>query len=82
MLYLCTSKASETAIRLAAGGALVLLQDAVTEAARVPEDMTCYALADDVERRGLAAHFPTNIRRITYAQLVDLILQQPVVNLG
>ena len=84
-LYLADRTTAPTAFALAAAdadGAVVLMQDGVAAAVDAPAEVPCYAIAPDVKRRGLHAALAAHVQQLSYAELVDLLVAQPVVNLG
>jgi tRNA 2-thiouridine synthesizing protein B len=75
----------ETALRLAAGGSLLLIEDAVyaathgnTAEAALREAMTrlkVYALAPDLQARGMAEQVVDGVEPVGYDGFVDLVVE-------
>ncbi|CAA0118912.1 sulfurtransferase complex subunit TusB [Zhongshania aliphaticivorans] len=63
----CQSSISDT-------DSIILIEDAVVLSASIPqilsENITVYALTDDLKRRGISA--PNSIKEICFTQFVDL----------
>lgn len=84
-LYLLDKAAGQNALPIAVldkGSKVVLIQDGVylnTDALRQAGNEV-YAIATDVQRRGLASSLPAGVKVIDYAQLVDLIFDNKVIN--
>ena len=85
-LYLTDGATAEAAFEFATlerDAVVVLWQDGVLHAGRVPRNVTCFALAPDLERRGLGTIVHNHVTRIDYAELVDLLFaHHPIVSLG
>lgn len=84
-LYLADRETARTAFELAGvdkGSLVVLMQDGVLLANRAPANIRVYALAPDVKRRGLGPVYQDKIAQVTYAELVELLFEHTVVNLG
>ncbi|MEZ5658129.1 MAG: sulfurtransferase complex subunit TusB [Burkholderiaceae bacterium] len=79
--------AFDTLDRLASHGALLLIEDAVYAAtegnaaagqlARLGEKLTIYALAPDLQARGMADRVLPSVNLVDYAGFVDLVVEQP-----
>lgn len=69
------------------GHAVLLIEDAVTAAtkgsaatlAAAPAGVTLYALAPDLQARGLAAHLADGVTAVDYAGFVELVAAHPRV---
>lgn len=59
---------------------VVLVQDGVYLDASRLAGAKVYAIADDIEKRGLQEVVPSSVKRISYGELVDLILENKVYN--
>lgn len=59
---------------------VVLVQDGVYLDASRLSGAKVYAIAEDIEKRGLQEVVPSSVKRITYGELVDLILENKVYN--
>lgn len=59
---------------------VVLVQDGVYLDASRLSGAKVYAIAEDIEKRGLQEVVPTSVKRISYGELVDLILENKVYN--
>ncbi len=85
-VYLTDAASAPTAFELAAldkDARVVLWQDGVVYAGRAPQNVACYAVTADLERRGLGSVVRNHVKRIDYHELVDLLFRHyPVVNLG
>ncbi|MDO8673261.1 MAG: DsrH/TusB family sulfur metabolism protein [Dehalococcoidia bacterium] len=84
-LYLIDKPNGESALALAAldGDAkVVLIQDGVylDSGDANAHGAKVYAIAKDVEKRGLKARIPGFVEVIDYGQLVDLIVDNKVIN--
>lgn len=82
-LYLIDKPFGENGLTLAAlddEAAILLLQDGVYLSGSVPDGKVVYAIEEDVEKRGLGGRLPASIQPISYAQAVDLIVENKVVN--
>jgi tRNA 2-thiouridine synthesizing protein B len=77
----------DTVLRLAQSGALLLIEDAVYAATRgnaaepkLREAMArlpVYALAPDLQARGVADRVIEGVRTVEYEGFVDLVVEQP-----
>lgn len=84
-LFLIDKPNGESALALAAldkGAKVVLIQDGVyLDASAVNQaGGKVYAVAKDLEKRGLKERTPSYVEAIDYAALVDLIVDNKVVN--
>ncbi len=84
-LYLIDKPNGENALALAAldGDAkVVLIQDGVylDAGAANQNGAKVFAIAKDVEKRGLKARIPSYVEVIDYGKLVDLIVDNKVIN--
>lgn len=84
-LYLINKTYGENGLRMARlddKAQVVLLQDGVYVDVRrfVGSKKKVYAVRDDVEKRGLMERVPEDVELIDYAQLVDLIVDNKVIN--
>lgn len=59
---------------------VVLVQDGVYLDASRLSGAKVYAIAEDIEKRGLQEVVPSSVKRISYGELVDLILENKVYN--
>ncbi len=79
--------ALDTALRMANGGAVLLIEDAVYAATRgnaaaakieaALGERSVYALMPDLEARGVADRVLEGVRTIDYAGFVDLVAEYP-----
>lgn len=82
-----SGSALESALRLARGGALLLIEDGVYAAARgnpaeagIREALgrvRIYALGPDLEARGMADRVVEGVTQVDYAGFVDLVVEHP-----
>ncbi len=84
-LYLIGSTAGRNGLELAKADAdakVVLVQDGVylDASALASSGKKVYALASDVEKRGLKNRLGNSIELIDYSRLVDFIVEDKVVN--
>ncbi len=84
-LYLLDKAAGQNALPIAAldqGSKVVLIQDGVylSTDALLQAGNEVYAIGTDVQRRGLSGSLPAGVKVIDYAQLVDLIFTNKVIN--
>lgn len=79
MLYLVDKPMADVAFRTAAGdddARIVLIQDGVL--LKPDLDVPTYAVAKDVEVRGV--DLPPDVERISYATVIEFVLDQEVKN--
>ncbi len=82
-LYLIDKPFGKDGLELAAidpDAKVVLIQDGVYLDVSAVADKPVYAVAADVERRGVAKHLAAGVRQIDYSELVDLIVADKVLN--
>lgn len=84
-LYLLDLPFGRTGLELAkadAGATVVLIQDGVyLDASEIAQaGASVFAVAKDVERRGLRGRLPRFVEVIDYGKLVDLIVEHKVIN--
>lgn len=84
-LYLLDKNIGQNALPIAAldrGAKVVLIQDGVYLNTQIVQQAgnEVYAVAKDVEKRGLSGNLPTHVQVIDYGQLVDLIFANKVIN--
>lgn len=59
---------------------VVLLQDAVYSAAKLATVKRTFVIEDDVSRRGLNSKIPPKVSIISYAELVQMMKKDKVIN--
>ncbi len=82
MLYLIDKLYGENGLALAredSDARVVLIQDGVyLDPGKISGEV--YAVKEDVAKRGLEDRLPSSIKRISHAEVVDLIVENKVAN--
>lgn len=82
-VYLVGLKIGKEALTLASqdpDSRVVLLQDGLYLDVSVLGEREIYAIEEEVRIRGLEALLPENVKRISYGDLLELIVQNKVFN--
>ena len=82
-LYLVDKLYGQNGLALAANDGeakVVLLQDGVYLDTGQVSEAAVYAISEDLEKRGLQEVAPASVNRISYEELVDLIVENKVYN--